>query len=210
MWLMRQVKAPPGRLGIVLAGASLGVIVKSVNPTCPFRRKVLQGDLIVGIDRTDVSEMTFEQVVGILKKSSATGRNLVMLRQYAQTKPNVSQQPPAAKKRKTSETAKKRQRANKERYCKYFPDAIAAYDDAVADLPSVLVEDSLVKRMLSSSALKNDFYFAILWVCFGDYLYEGEKGVTKQFLATRLAKKILANHDWRKMERGHFGLTLLT
>ena len=91
MWLMRQVKAPTGRLGIVLAGASLGVIVKSVNPTCPFRRKVLQGDLIVGIDRTDVSEMTFEQVVGILKESSATGRNLVMLRQYAQTKPNVSQ-----------------------------------------------------------------------------------------------------------------------
>ena len=112
----------------------------------------------------------------------------------------LRQQPPAAKKRKTSETAKKRQRANKERYCKYFPDAIAAYDDAVADLPSVLVENSLVERMMSHKPLKKDFYLAIHWVCFGDFVCEIHGGA-KELLATRLAKKILANHDWRNMER---------
>ena len=58
----------------------------------PFSgESILLGDSIVEVNGTDVSEMTFEQVVGILKESSATGRNLVMLRQYAQTKPNVSQ-----------------------------------------------------------------------------------------------------------------------
>ena len=164
-WLSRRVKAPPGKLELTLDSfqGCQGAFIEKVHSSCPFRGKVLQGDLIVEVNGRDVSEMTLETLIAEIASSGAD-RNLVILRQFPV--PKYSSLQPAAKKRKTGDDPQIDPHPEKSRD---FPDAIVAYDKVVAVLSSDQQdEQSLTTSMLSYNPLTKAYFLAILWVCFGD------------------------------------------
>ena len=147
--------------------------------------------------------MTLETLIAEIKSSGAD-RNLVILRQFPV--PKYSSLQPAAKKRKTGDDPQIDPHPEKSRD---FPDAIVAYDKAVAVLSSDQQdEQSLTTSMLSYNPLTKAYFLAILWVCFGDYLSQ-KTNKSKKELATRLAKKIVqadkqqleGKPGWRSKER---------
>ena len=146
--------------------------------------------------------MTLETLIAEIKSSGAD-RNLVILRQFPV--PKYSSLQPAAKKRKTGDDPQIDPHPEKSRD---FPDAIVAYDKAVAVLSSDQQdEQSLTTSMLSYNPLTKAYLRAILRVCFGD---NAPKRKFKKELAPRLAKLIVESDKkqwlegkpgWRSKER---------
>lgn len=77
---LSQVRAPPGRLGIVLHTTRLGPIVEDVFEDSCLRETVDEGDLVVMVDDLDVIGMTSEEVGGILAEKSDRKRTLMVAR----------------------------------------------------------------------------------------------------------------------------------
>lgn len=73
------IKAPPGKLGIILANrndARGGTVVSGVRTTSVLANKVSPGDKIVAIDGEDVSRMTVTEITAIMARKSDYDRVL--------------------------------------------------------------------------------------------------------------------------------------
>merc|ERR1712150_158213 len=75
------LKAPPGKLGIVLANNSdnTGTIVSGVRNSSPLFERIFPGDRIVGIDGEDVSRMTVSEITTIMARKGEFERILTVL-----------------------------------------------------------------------------------------------------------------------------------
>jgi len=75
------VKAPPGKLGIILANKNdgKGTVVSGVRTTSILADKVSPGDRIIAIDGEDVSRMTVTEITSIMSRKSDYDRMLTVL-----------------------------------------------------------------------------------------------------------------------------------
>ena len=75
------VKAPPGKLGIILANRtdSRGTVVSGVRTSSVLAEQVSPGDRIIAIDGEDVSQMNVKQITTIMASKSEFERVLVLL-----------------------------------------------------------------------------------------------------------------------------------
>lgn len=76
-----NVKAPPGKLGIILANRtdSKGTVVSGVRTTSVLADKIAPGDRIIAIDDEDVSRMTVPEITAIMARKSDFERILTVL-----------------------------------------------------------------------------------------------------------------------------------
>jgi len=75
------VKAPPGKLGIILANRtdSRGTVVSGVRTSSVLAEQVSPGDRIIAIDDEDVSQMNVKEITTIMARKSEFERVLVLL-----------------------------------------------------------------------------------------------------------------------------------
>lgn len=75
------VKAPPGKLGIILANRtdSRGTVVSGVRTSSVLAEQVSPGDRIIAIDGEDVSQMNVKEITTIMARKSEFERVLVLL-----------------------------------------------------------------------------------------------------------------------------------
>ena len=75
------VKAPPGKLGIILANRNdaRGTVVSGVRTTSTLADKVSPGDRIISIDGEDVSRMTVTEITAIMARKSDYERILTIV-----------------------------------------------------------------------------------------------------------------------------------
>ena len=75
------VKAPPGKLGIILANRNdaRGTVVSGVRTTSVLAEKVSPGDRIIAIDGEDVSRMTVTEITAIMARKSDYDRILTIV-----------------------------------------------------------------------------------------------------------------------------------
>lgn len=79
--LKSTVKAPPGKLGIILANKNdgKGTVVSGVRTTSVLVSKVSPGDRIIAIDGEDVSRMTVTEITSIMSRKGDYDRMLTVL-----------------------------------------------------------------------------------------------------------------------------------
>ena len=79
--LKSSVKAPPGKLGIILANKNdaKGTVVSGVRTTSVLADKISPGDRIIAIDGEDVSRMTVTEITAIMDRKSDYARMLTVL-----------------------------------------------------------------------------------------------------------------------------------
>ena len=79
--LKSNVKAPPGKLGIILANKNdaRGTVVSGVRTTSVLADKISPGDRIIAIDGEDVSRMTVTEITAIMARKSDYERILSVL-----------------------------------------------------------------------------------------------------------------------------------
>lgn len=75
------VKAPPGKLGIILANKNdaRGTVVSGVRTTSVLAHKISPGDRIIAIDGEDVSRMNVTEITSIMARKSDYERTLAIL-----------------------------------------------------------------------------------------------------------------------------------
>jgi hypothetical protein len=75
------VKAPPGKLGIILANKAdgKGTMVSGVRTSSVMAEQISPGDRIVAIDGEDVSLMTVSEITIIMARKSEFERSLTVL-----------------------------------------------------------------------------------------------------------------------------------
>lgn len=75
------VKAPPGKLGIILANKNdaRGTVVSGVRTTSVLAHKISPGDRIIAIDGEDVSRMNVTEITSIMARKSDYERALTIL-----------------------------------------------------------------------------------------------------------------------------------
>ncbi len=72
--------APPGKLGIVVATCSEGLMVHSINCGSPLKGLLFKGDLIVTVDDKDTREWNAHDLVLLLTSHSKVERKIAVLR----------------------------------------------------------------------------------------------------------------------------------
>ncbi len=75
-----NVIAPPGKLGIVVATCSEGLMVHSINCGSPLKGLLFKGDLIVTVDDKDTREWNAHDLVLLLTSHSKVERKIAVLR----------------------------------------------------------------------------------------------------------------------------------
>lgn len=75
------VKAPPGKLGIILANKNdaRGTVVSGVRTTSVLAHQISPGDRIIAIDGEDVSRMNVTEITSIMARKSDYERTLTIL-----------------------------------------------------------------------------------------------------------------------------------
>jgi len=77
---LRQIKAPPGRLGIVIDTTAEGPVVHSVQSASPMRLKLFAGDIITSIDGVETSSLSSEAVAALLSVKADQERCFLVAR----------------------------------------------------------------------------------------------------------------------------------
>ena len=77
---LRQIKAPPGRLGIVIDTTAEGPVVHSVQSASPMRLKLFAGDVITSIDGVETSSLSSEAVAALLSVKADQERCFLVAR----------------------------------------------------------------------------------------------------------------------------------
>jgi len=75
-----QIKAPPGRLGIVIDTTVEGPVVHSVQSASPMRLKLFAGDVITSIDGVETSGLSSEAVSALLSVKADQERCFLVAR----------------------------------------------------------------------------------------------------------------------------------
>ena len=77
-----DIRAPPGRLGVILANRSddqPGTVVSALRTSSALVGKILPGDVLVAIDGLDVSEMHVSEVTAIMSNKSQQEKILTVV-----------------------------------------------------------------------------------------------------------------------------------
>eukprot|EP00978_Attheya_sp_CCMP212_P049365 scaffold654921_cov118-Attheya_sp.AAC.1 len=77
----RELVAPPGKLGIILANRSdgRGTVVSEVRESSPLKGNILQGDRIITINEQDVSEKNVTQITSIMTRTLSQERRITLV-----------------------------------------------------------------------------------------------------------------------------------
>lgn len=73
---IREVVAPPGKLGIVVDTSMEGPVVNQVLPTSPLKNKLKEGDVILSINGQDTRAMEGSEITEIMIKTANENRTL--------------------------------------------------------------------------------------------------------------------------------------
>ena len=77
-----DIRAPPGRLGVIMANRSddqPGTVVSALRTSSALVGKILPGDVLVAIDGLDVSEMHVSEVTAIMSNKSQQEKILTVV-----------------------------------------------------------------------------------------------------------------------------------
>jgi len=88
-----NVKAPPGKLGVILANRSKergGTVVTEVRKNSPLYGRILPGSRIVAVDGEDVARMTVSEITTIMSRKSERDRLLTIVTDSARVTVGVS------------------------------------------------------------------------------------------------------------------------
>jgi hypothetical protein len=76
--VVREILAPPGKLGIVIDTTLDGPVVHKVNENSPLQGKVFKGDIITSINGIDTRAMKASAITGIMVRTAHEQRNLTV------------------------------------------------------------------------------------------------------------------------------------
>ena len=80
--LRREIMAPSGKLGIIVANTtkpSHGPAVHTIRPGSPMEGLVYVNDIIVGVNDVDTRKFTAEEITQVMKDTAGEGRKIVVL-----------------------------------------------------------------------------------------------------------------------------------
>jgi len=77
--IIREITAPPGKLGVVLNTSQKGPIVQSVAPGSPLEGMVWPGDVVISIDGMKTSKMSAASLMEYMEKNLFKKRKLTMM-----------------------------------------------------------------------------------------------------------------------------------
>lgn len=75
---IREVMAPPGKLGIVIETTLEGPLVHKVNPSSPLVGLVFEGDLISAIDDVDTRAMSASAITALMVRTADKHRRILI------------------------------------------------------------------------------------------------------------------------------------
>ena len=77
--IVREITAPPGKLGVVLNTSEKGPVVQSVAPGSPLEGMVWPGDVVISIDGIKARKMSAASMMEYMKTNLHKSRKLTMM-----------------------------------------------------------------------------------------------------------------------------------